>query len=77
MDYFYLSKFDLAFDYFNLALIIETIMHGGEQNHTNISKILGHLALINQNRGYDHLALDYFMHALQLNNRFYHHNIFT
>jgi len=66
LDYYCLGDFDQAFNYFNRALTIETSIHGGEHGHTNISKILGHLALIHNGRGDRHLALDHLMRALKV-----------
>jgi tetratricopeptide (TPR) repeat protein len=66
LDYYCSCNFDEASDYFNRALTIEIAIHGSERGHTNISKTLGHLALIHEVRGDRHLASDHLMRALKI-----------
>ena len=66
VDYYCFGDYNLAFLYFNRALNIEKALHGGEHGHTNISKLLGHLAYVYDMRGDKYSALDHFFRALKI-----------
>jgi len=68
LDYFYINDYRLALCHLQRALDIETTLHG-KNTHTNISKILGHIALLHQYCGDNELALKDFQHALSIEQR--------
>lgn len=68
MDYLFKHDFQFALCHLQRALDIETALHGKDAN-TNISKRLGHIALVHQFCGDNELALKYFQDALSIEQR--------
>ncbi len=65
LDYFYKCDYHLALSHLHRALDIEKKLHD-KDGHTNISKILGHIALVHQYSGNTELALESFQRALSI-----------
>ncbi len=68
MDYFNKHDYAPALCHLHRALDIEQTLHGTD-NHTNIAKIIGHIALVHQYRGDNELALKDFQRALSIEQR--------
>jgi tetratricopeptide (TPR) repeat protein len=66
--YTFKSDNQLALYHLHQALDIETKLHGND-NNTNISKILGHIGLTHLHDGNTEKALEYFQHALSIEQR--------